>query len=135
MKKITSIIVAAKEKVHGKYVGAVAAAHAGLIYGQNALAQEDAPFKMPTVDVPGLDGTGDPAETGLTMFKWFALILVYLLTMSIGVVVLMNIIKAVKKVSRDSDLRWNDVVGEIFGNVAVLIAFVVFAGWLTAFLV
>lgn len=134
MKKLTSVLVSAKDKVHGKYIGAVAAAHAGLIYGQNALAA-DAPFTMPTVNVPGLEAGGDPAETGLTMFKWFALILVYLLTMSIGVIVLMNIIKAVKKVSRDSDLRWNDVVGEIFGNVAVLIAFVVFAGWLTVYLV
>jgi hypothetical protein len=109
----------------------------GLVAAQVALAAQShaqADFKMPTVDLPGVDADSDPVDMFVQAFKFLGQMIMWVFVVVAGFVVVKNIIKSINKVRRDEEGQWGAVVGEIIANVFVLVFLIVVATWVGGYI-
>jgi|GEM_PF-2142013 len=82
--------------------------------------------------IDGLSDAKDPGEMIQISGKFLLKMVLWLIAIGTGIVVAINIAKSVKKVHRDEDARWGNVIGEIAGNVVVFLFILAFIAWLTS---
>ena len=90
-----------------------------------------ADFDLPAVNVPGVSGNSDPVDIFVAIFKFIIKIVLWLAAIIGGLILVKNTAKSINKVRREEDGKWGDVVGEVVGNVIVVIAIIAFATWIT----
>lgn len=93
-----------------------------------------ADFELPTVSIPGITNSSSGIEIVIALIKYVVKMVLWVLVVLVGAGCIKNIIKSVHKVRRDEEAKWADVIGEIIGNVVIVITVILLAGWVTGLL-
>lgn len=102
------------------------------ISSQMSLAQ--VVFNNPEVAVTGLDGNQDPMQIFFIVFRYLGQGVIWLIMILTSFVMLKNIMKSINKVRRDEDGKWAEVVGDVVGNVVIMVLIIALGLWVNSFL-
>jgi hypothetical protein len=125
-------ISTASEKINHVILKGLVAIQTGVALP--AFAADSSDFKMPSVTLPGASEDSDPVDMAINTFKFMGQMVMWVLVLIAGFVVVKNIVKSVNKVRRDEEGQWGAVVGDIIGNVVILVFLIALATWVSGFL-